>query len=180
MDESSFPEGVELNIRRRAIGDSLLLVCAVVPACVAFFTDAHGVTSNVFPRTGATMALFATFLEFRTHEIQMMRSRDNFYALWRMVSVLVEGLARVDSVAKHCARELSSVIKAAGIEPAMGDPDKIKDMMVTERIKALQKLPSVPSSFYKYSSIASVIGKVLVVIGTLIWAFGDLAVGYVI
>ena len=180
MEESPFPECVELNIKRRAIGDALLFVCAVVPACVAFFTDLHGVTNNTFPRTGATMALCAAFLEFRTHEIQMMRSRDNFYALWRMVSVLVDGLASVDRVAKHCAREMANLIKSAGIEPAMGDPEKIKDMIVTERINALKKLPSVPSSFYRYSFIASVLGKVLVVIGTLIWAFGDLAVSYVI
>lgn len=122
------------------------------------------------------MALFAAFLEFRTHEIQMMRSRDSIVSLWRVIGTLTEGLVKVDATAKYSARQLATVIKAAGIKPDIGDPDDIKNMVVTERIKALKFLLLVSEAFYKYSSVVSIIGKVLVVLGTLIWAFGDLLV----
>lgn len=169
-----------LNVRRRAVGDGLLLAASILPAIGAFWTDLHSFSDGAFPRTGATMALFATFLEFRTHEIQMMRSRDTIFALWGSISLLCEGLAKVDEVAKYCARELASVIKSAGMKPAIGNPEDIKAMVVSERILALKSLPRVPEPFYKYSSVVSLVGKSLVILGTLIWAFGDIAVKHVI
>lgn len=171
-----------LNVKRRAIGDAFLLLASILPTVVAFHADvsAATVSNGAFPRTGATMALFAAFLEFRTHEIQMMRSRDAIFALWGSISALTEGLAKVDQTAKYSARQLASVIKSAGMEPDIGDPDKIRDMVISERILALKLLPRVPESFYRYSAIISVAGKVLVILGTLILAFGDVAVQYVI
>jgi hypothetical protein len=168
-----------LDVKRRAIGDMLLAVASILPTIVAFWSDVHNVSDGAFPRTGATMALFAAFLEFRTHEIQMMRSRDAIFALWGCISALTEGLAKIDQLAKYCARELATVIKSAGMEPAIGNPENIKAMVVSERILSLKSLPRVPESFYKYSTFISVVGKALVVLGTLIWAFGDVAVKHV-
>jgi hypothetical protein len=182
LDDMSAPTDPSptLDVKRRAIGDIVLVAASVLPAIAAFWSDVHNVSDGAFPRTGATMALFAAFLEFRTHEIQMMRSRDAIFALWGSISALTEGLAKVDQLAKYCARELASVIKSAGMEPAIGDPENIKAMVVSERILALKSLPRVPESFYKYSNVVSVVGEVLVVLGTLIWAFGDVAVKHVI
>lgn len=169
-----------LDVKRRAVGDTALLALSILPAAGALWADIHNISDGAFPQSGATVALFAAFLEFRTHEIQMMRSRDTIFALWGAISSLTEGLAKVDAVAKYCARELASVIKSAGMEPAIGDPEKIKAMVVSERILALKSLPRVPESFYRYSAVVSIVGKMLVVLGTLIWAFGDIAVKHVI
>lgn len=122
------------------------------------------------------MALFAAFLEFRTHEIQVQRHEDKFKAMWRTIGAISEGLANVDRAAKIALRNQATVIQAAGMEPAMGRAEDIKDMVITESIKALQDLKSLPESYYKYNSAVSVIGKTLVISGTLIWAFGDYAV----
>ncbi|WP_206744436.1 hypothetical protein, partial [Salinivibrio kushneri] len=72
------------------------------------------------------MALFAAFLEFRTHEIQIQRQEDKFKAMWKMISVITEGLTNVDRAAKVALRNQASVIQSAGMEPAMGKPEDIK------------------------------------------------------
>ncbi|WP_036307426.1 hypothetical protein, partial [Methyloglobulus morosus] len=60
-----------------------------------------------------------------------------------------------------------------GIEPDIGKADTIKDVVVTEKIKALKYLPLVPETYYTYSKYTALIGKILVGLGTIIWAFGD-------
>ena len=122
------------------------------------------------------MALFGAFLEFKTHEIQALRDRDNFHRLWAAIGTLTDGLANVDRVAKYSLRSISTIISAAGMEPDIGKAEEIKDMVVTERIKALKYLPFVPESYYTYSRYAAIAGKSLVICGTLIWAFGDFAI----
>ena len=124
------------------------------------------------------MALFSAFLEFRTHEIQIQRQEDKFKAIWKAISVVTEGLANVDRAAKIALRNQASIIQSAGMEPVMGKPEDIKDMVVTESIKALQGLKPLSESYYRYNSVVSYIGKVLVILGTLIWAFGDFAVEF--
>jgi len=164
--------------RKRVISDLLLLVAAVVPAAVALSSDVVGITTDFFLRSGAIMALFAAFLEFRTHEVQALRERDNFHRLWAVIGALTEGLANIDRAAKSSLREISSLIESAGMEPSMGKASEIKDMVVSERIKALKYLPLVPESYYTYSRYMAGFGKGLVVLGTLIWAFGDFLVNY--
>jgi hypothetical protein len=161
---------------KRIAGDAVLFLLAIVPASVAFYTDISNLSEDLFLRCGAVMALFAAFLEFRTHEIQIQRQEDKFKAMWKMISVITEGLANVDRAAKIALRNQASVIQSAGMEPAMGKPEDIKDMVVTESIKALQDLKPLPEPYYRYNSIVSNVGKLLVVLGTLIWAFGDFAV----
>jgi len=161
---------------KRIVGDIALFILATAPASVAFYTDTNEISEDLFLRCGAIMALFAAFLEFRTHEIQIQRQEDKFKAMRKMISVITEGLANVDSAAKVALRNQASVIQSAGMEPAMGKPEDIKDMVVTESIKALQDLKPLPESYYRYNSIVSYTGKFLVVLGTLIWAFGDFAV----
>lgn len=167
------------NYRAKFLVDVLLLCAAVIPAVSAFFLDFTGVTKDFFLRSGAIMALFAAFLEFRTHEIQALRERDNFHRIWSMLGVIAEGLANVDRTAKYSLRSLSVVIESAGMEPAMGKAADIKDMVVSEGVKALRYLPIVPESYYAYSKVMALVGKALVVTGTLIWAFGDFAVQFV-
>ncbi|WP_155510304.1 hypothetical protein [Vibrio metoecus] len=165
---------------KRICGDILLLLLSVFPAVVSFCTDVQGHSADLFLRCGAIMALFAAFLEFRTHEIQLQRQNDKFKALWKTVSIVTEGLAKVDSAAKVALRNQAYVIQSAGMEPDMGRPEDIKDMVVSEQIKALQDLKPLPESYYKYNSVISIIGKILVILGTLIWAFGDKAIEYAI
>ena len=68
-------------------------------------------------------------------------------------------------------------------EPSMMHPEGLASAV--ENLKDITEgtaktLPdhskSTPRSYYKYNSIASKAGKVLVILGTLIWAFGDYAV----
>ena len=165
-----------MHYRSRLLADIGLLAAAILPASIAVYLDVRAVTTDAFVRMGAIMALFAAFLEFRTHEVQALRERDNIHRLWATISVLTEGLANVDRAAKHALRELATVIQWGGGEPAMGKPEDIRNMVVTERIKALQRLPLVPESYYTYSKYMAFLGKALVVMGTLIWAFGDIAI----
>lgn len=165
---------------KRKLGDLGLFLLAVVPAAIAFYSDVSYISKDLFLRCGAIMVLFAAFLEFRTHEIQIQKQEDKFKAMWKTISIVTEGLANVDAAAKVALRNQAIVIQSAGMEPAMGRPEDIKDMVVTESIKALQDLKPIPESFYKYNAIVSVLGKLLVVFGTLIWAFGDFLVKYAI
>lgn len=170
-----------MNIKyhwKRIAGDVSLILVAIVPAAVAFDLDINQISEKAFPRFGAVMALFAAFLEFRTHDIRAMREQDQFNAVWRSISIMVEGLANTDQAAKIALRNQASLIQSAGMEPAMGKPEEIKDMVVSEKLKSLRHLKDVPEGYYKYNSVVSFFGKVLVVCGTLIWAFGDMAVGY--
>ncbi len=168
-----------MNIKfhwKRIIDDILLVLLSIIPPILAYLSDTNNISEGLFSRCGATMALFAAFLEFRTHEMQALKERDSINAVWRTLGAIVEALARTDSATKYILREMSSVIKSAGMEPAMGNPDEIKDMVVSERIKSLKYLPEVPESFYKYNGIISATGKILVVCGTLIWAFGNMLI----
>jgi hypothetical protein len=164
---------------KRIVGDIALIILAVVPAIISFYTDTIKITDDFFLRCGAIMALFAAFLEFRTHEIQIQKQEDKFKAMWKTISVITQGLANVDSAAKIALRNQATVIQYAGMEPAMGKPEDIKDMVVSEQIKALQDLKPMPEGYYKYNKYVSLIGKLLVIVGTIIWAFGDIAVGLV-
>lgn len=74
---------------------------------------------------------------------------------------------------------MANLIESAGLEPAMGKASDIKDMVISEKIKALKFLTLVPESYYSYTSFMALFGKILVVFGTLIWAFGDFLVKYV-
>jgi hypothetical protein len=159
--------------------DLFLFLLAVVPVIASFILEVRSITFDLFSRCGAIMVMFGAFLEFRVHEVNLMRSRDHFHALWGSVATLTEGLANVDKLSKWSARQLSTLIASAGMEPNVGRADEIKDMVVSDKIKALKKLPRVPDSFYKYSRIVSLAGKLFVVLGTVIWAFGDIAVQYV-
>ncbi|MGQ2966784.1 hypothetical protein [Methylophilus sp.] len=161
---------------KRIIGDFTLILLAITFPGIAFYTDANNISNDLFLRSGAIMALFAAFLEFRTHEIQIQRQEDKFKVMWRTISVISEGLASVDRAAKIALRNQATVIQAAGMEPVMGRAEDIKDMVITESIKALQGLKPLPESYYRYNFIISIIGKSLVIAGTLIWSFGDYAV----
>lgn len=163
---------------KRIFFDNILLILALAPAFIAFYTDSNKISNDLFLRSGAIMALFAAFLEFRTHEIQIQRIEDKFKSTWKMIGTLTEGLAKTDSATKLVLRQQSYLIQSAGIKPAMGKPEDIMDMVVTEKIKALQDLKSFPDSYYKYNSVISLIGKLLVVLGTLIWAFGDCVIKF--
>lgn len=162
--------------RKRVATDAALFCAATLPGVATFYSDCNGITSDSFLRSGAIMALFGAFLEFRTHEIQSLRDRDSFHRLWATIGTITEGLAKVDSAAKYSLRSISTLIESAGIKPDIGKAEDIKDMIVTERIKALKHLPLVPESYYTYSKYMALSGKFLVVSGTLIWAFGDFAV----
>tara|TARA_R110000851_G_scaffold330847_2_gene504200 strand:- start:1023 stop:1544 length:522 start_codon:yes stop_codon:yes gene_type:complete len=164
------------NHWKRIAGDIALFLFALAPASISFYTDMNKISDDLFIRCGAIMVLFAAILEFRTHEIQIQRQEDKFKAMWKMISVITEGLANVDRAAKVALRNQAYVIQSVGMKPNMGSPEDIKDMVVTESIKALQNLKPLPESYYRYNSIVSYIGKLLVVLGTLIWAFGDFAV----
>jgi len=168
-----------VHYKSRVISDIFLIIAAIVPASIAFYCDTHFITSDAFLRSGAIMALFAAFLEFKTHEVQALRERDNFHRLWTVIGTLTEGLANVDRAAKHSLREMANLIESAGLEPAMGKASDIKDMVISEKIKALKFLTLVPESYYSYTSFMALFGKILVVFGTLIWAFGDFLVKYV-
>jgi hypothetical protein len=165
--------GILKNYCRRVVTDIFLFCVATIPAIITFYSDSKGLTSDFFMRSGAIMALFGAFLEFRTHEIQALRDRDNFHRIWGTIGMLTEGLANVDMAAKYSLRSISTLIESAGIEPDIGKAETIKDMVVTEKIKALKYLPLVPEIYYTYSSYMALIGKTLVVSGTIIWAFGD-------
>lgn len=160
--------------------DIFLFVLGIVPAIISFILDVRGITLDLFVRCGAIMVLFGAFLEFRVHAVNIMKNRDQFHAIWGSLAILTEGLANIDKLSKWCARQLSSVIASAGMEPDVGKAEDIKDMVVSEKIKALKNLPRVPDSFYKYSKIVSLVGKIFVILGTIIWAFGDIAVKYFI
>jgi len=171
-----------MNIKyhwKRIAGDISLVVLAVLPAIISFHADVIKTTDGLFLRCGALMALFAAFLEFRTHKIQIQRQEDKFKAMWKTIGAIVQGLANVDSAAKVALRNQATVIQSTGMEPAMGKPEEIKDMVISEKIKALQDLKPMPEGYYKYNKIVSLIGKLLVIIGTIIWAFGDIFVGLV-
>ena len=157
----------------------MIFLLAIIPALIALCYDLKGITSDAFLRSGAVMALFGAFLEFKTHEIQALRDRDNFHRIWKVVGTFAEGLAKVDSAAKYSLRSISTVISAAGMKPDIGRAEDIKDMIVTEKIKALTYLPLVPEAYYTYSKYIAFVGKLLVVCGTLIWAFGDYGIKYV-
>ena len=159
--------------RKRALTDLGLLLIALAPTFAAFHFDKTGITKDAFLRSGALMALFGAFLDSRTHEIQALRDRDSFHRLWAIIGVLTEGLANIDRAAKYSLRSISIIISAAGMEPEIGKAEEIKDMVVTEKIKALAFLPIVPEIYYTYSKYAALTGKALVVSGTIIWAFGD-------
>jgi len=116
---------------------------AIIPASTAFITDIYHFSEEAFPRFGAIMALFAAFLEFRTHEIRAMREQDQFKAIWRTISVILEGLANIDRAAKIALRNQAFLIQSAGMEPNMDKPEDIKDMVVSEKIKSLQNLKSI-------------------------------------
>lgn len=68
-----------VHYKSRVISDIFLIIAAIVPASIAFYCDTHFITSDAFLRSGAIMALFAAFLEFKTHEVQALRERDNFH-----------------------------------------------------------------------------------------------------
>lgn len=162
--------------KKRVFGDIALFLLAVLPALFAFFSDSAKLTTDLFLRSGAIMALFATFLEFRTHEIQIQKQEDKFKAAWKMMGQISEALIKIDNAAKIALRNQATVIEAAGMEPEMGKAKDIKDMVLSEEIKALRDLQPLPNGYYKYNEVVSFIGKVLVILGTLIWAFGDLVV----
>lgn len=159
--------------KKRIFFDAVIIISATAPSIIAFYCDLRLVTKDVFLRSGAIMALLAAFLEFRTHEIRAFRIKDSFNAMWRIIGVLTEGLARTDQAAKYVLREMSNVISAAGMEPAMGKAENIKDMVITEKIKSLKNIPDTSERYYRYNAVISILGKVLVLSGTIIWAFGD-------
>lgn len=151
-----------------------MIILAITPSILAYFSDINNVTEGMLSRSGAIMALFAAFLEFRTHEIQAIKERESIQAVWRTIGVLVEGLVKIDQATKYVLREMSHVIKSAGMKPAMGDPEDIKDIILSERIKSLKHIPVIPENYYTYNGVISSFGKILVISGTLIWAFGDI------
>jgi hypothetical protein len=161
------------NHRKRFIFDCCLLLASILPAIISFYSDYQSLTKDLFIRSGAIMALFAAFLEFKTHEIKYLQERDNFHRIWSTISIVTEGLAKVDSAAKYSIRQISTIIESAGMEPDIGRASEIKDMVVSNQIKALKYLPIMPEYYYKYSAAMALFGKCLVVSGTLIWAFGD-------
>ncbi|WP_036307684.1 hypothetical protein, partial [Methyloglobulus morosus] len=125
---------------RRVVTDAFLFCVATIPSIFAFYVDYKGLASDAFMRSGAIMALFGAYLDFRTHEIQALRDHDNFHRLWGTIGILTEGLASVDRAAKYSLRSISTLIESAGIEPDIGKADTIKDVVVTEKIKALKYL----------------------------------------
>ena len=72
-----------------------------------------------------------------------MREQDQFKAIWRTISVILEGLANIDRAAKIALRNQAFLIQSAGMEPNMDKPEDIKDMVVSEKIKSLQNLKSI-------------------------------------
>jgi hypothetical protein len=109
-----------------------------------------------------------------------MREKDQIHAVWRTIGVLLEALTKTDSAVKYVLREMSAVIKHAGIEPAMGNPEDIKNIVLTEQLKSLKHIPDTPKAYYTYNNLVAMIGTVLVVLGTIIWGFGDKLINYYI
>lgn len=159
---------------KRIAIDVLFAFFSISPCVASYLLDAHGLTKDLFLRSGAIMVLFAAFLEFRTYQIQIFREHDNTVSVWRALETVVEGLVRVDSANKYVLRSISNLISSAGMKPDIGTADQIKDIVLSDGIKALKELPNVPNMFYKYTTVVSVFGKVLVILGTIVWAFGDL------
>ena len=77
----------------RIIGDVVLLLLAVLPASIAFYTDTRGLSNGLFLRCGAIMVLFAASLEFRTHEMIMQAYADSFSSMHRTMMLLGEFLS---------------------------------------------------------------------------------------
>jgi hypothetical protein len=136
---------------KRVVGDAIFILLSIIPAAISFYTDFIQITHNAFPRFGAIMAIFAAFLEFRTHEISTMKKQDQFNALWRSIINLVEVMVMQKQVEKNA------------------DLEKLK--------QSLSNFKDISPAHYRYNTLVSLLGKVLVVSGTLIWAFGDCILG---
>jgi hypothetical protein len=167
-----------MNYKRRIVVDITLLMAAILPSALAYSFKNSVMFQNhhLFMRSGAIMVLFAAFLEFRTIEIRFWKDRDQMTALWKTLGLAIELIEKVDAWTKWCARSLTTVIESAGIEPTVGKTSEIKNIVLSETTKALRSLKVLPPIFYIYNSIISVVGKILVILGTLVWAFGDMVV----